>query len=128
MIQGIFRPCAASQSAYQSSRANSMVSASAADRRRSSLFVPIDRQRMTRMRENPGVGKLLQRCRVVTSRDALCCGSQARCGGMARIKDSPAGERTPCHRQHAQFLALMKRAVVDRLRMQQVKLNLVRDE
>ena len=41
MTQGIFRPCAASQSAYQSSRSITMASACAADCRRSSLLVPM---------------------------------------------------------------------------------------
>jgi hypothetical protein len=40
-IHGTLRPCAASQSAYQSSRSNAIASACAADCKRSSLVVPM---------------------------------------------------------------------------------------
>ena len=128
LAQGILRPCAASQSAYQSSRSSTMASACAADCRRSSLFVPMTGKRLTRVRENPRVGELFQRCRVVTGRHVLRSRSQTEGGGIGWVKDSPTCERTPRHRLHAKFLALMQCAVVDWLRVQQVKLDLVRHE
>ena len=87
-----------------------------------------DRQRLTGVRKNPGVGQLFQRHPAVTGRHAFRGLRQTRGGGIAEIKYSPTGERTPRHRQHAQLLALMKRAVVDWLRVQEVKLNLIRHE